>query len=298
MPETFLASGPLSLDECVSAVRTQAKDESGNPVWTDSEIKLAIRQAILNSSGRFFLTQSTTLSFANGTFEYALAADVQRVIYVLRQRTGVDANPLTLSGISTDETITSWRHFNMRGDNTLIFTRDYQDGTMTLYYERDVQIPIENRTANGSHTSAITTLTLVNADPQLWKLSLPAWFKWDNEIIKVTAISGNTSATIARAQLGTTAASHADGSEISQLLMADTDRFYNFLFAETGRLLNEWRIQSGSGNVDVSANITAARFFRENRDLVTREISQTRRTRKMHFSRERRPRRGTLYYGT
>jgi hypothetical protein len=107
----------------------------------------------------------------------------------------------------------------------------------------------------------------------------------------MTATSSNTSATIARAALGSVAAAHSDGDKVSQILMADSDRFYAFLFAEMGRLLNMWRVQQGTGTVDVSAHITSARMFGDDRNEILGTKGQSIRTRKVKFIPTRRPRR-------
>lgn len=294
MPEDFLSNAPLSLDEIIAAVRLQSHDQStSQPVFSEAQIKLAIRQAIVNSSGKFFTSDMTTVSYTAGTQgPYTLSADVQRIVMITRSRTGTESNAYTLSSTSFDSVVTDWRHFRKQGTNYLYLTRDYPDCTLTIWYERDIQVPVDSRTVSGSHTNAITTLTLVDADPQLFQISLPAYFRWDNEFIKVTAVSStvNTSATIARGQLGSIAAAHADGSTISQLVMCDLPNFYNFLFQEAGRLLNTWRVQTGNQNVNVSANVTAARFFDSDRERSLRQVAQPHKQRRIKFSRTRRPR--------
>ena len=286
-----LRAGPFSVSEIIDLVRVQSRDETQRPVFADEDIKLAIRQAVLNSHGKYFTTHTTTATYVTGTNEYTVADDVQRIVLITRERTGVMESTNTFGGVSYDESLTSWRHFNFgKGSNKIIFYRDTGDATLNVYYERDIPVPLGDRTLSGSHTSAVTTLTLTDANPQLFHLSLPAYFRIDNEIVKVTAISGNTSATIARAQFGSTAAAHSDGANISQVLVSDSDRFYNFLFAEIGRLLNLWRVQSGTGQVDVSANITASRLFKDDAQQISLEHPQPIRTRRMHFIRSRRRR--------
>lgn len=283
---------PLSFSELIDAVRVQSLDESANPVFTDSQIKLAIRQAILKSQRKFFTTETTTLSYTAGTDgPYTLAADVQRIFLVTRARTGTENNPNVISAVSFDETVTSYRHIRRLGSNQLYFTRDYPDSTFTIWYERDVQVPIDDRTLNGAHTSGTTTLTLVDASPQLYLAGLPFYGKIDNEVVKVTANTSNTSATMTRGALSSIAASHADGATISQLVWSDTPNFYFFLFSEIGRLLNMWRVQSGNQNVSVSANITAARFFGEDSKEAREQLQQPQRAHRMSFTKYRRPRR-------
>lgn len=290
----FLTNGPLTVDEIMDAIRTQSRDESDNPVFSDENIKLAIRQAILNSSGTFFTTATTTLAFVAGTFEYTIADDIQRIVLITRDRTGWQAGTNTLSSTSVSSDIRAYRHFNFgKGSNKLHFLKDYPTSTMDIYYQRDIPVPIENRVLGAliSSTSA-TSATLTSADPQLWHLALPAYAKIDNEIIKITAISGNTTLTIARGQLGTTAATHSNGAEVKFIVLADTQRFYNYLFAEVGRLLNQWRVQAGSGNIDVAANLTASRLFKDDKDEIVIRRPQTKKTRRLRFVPGRRQRRG------
>lgn len=288
----FLVSGPLSLDEIMEAIRVQSRDPSGSSqLFPDTEIKLAIRQAILNSHGLYYTTATTTLAFTAGTLSYTLNDDVEDIVLITRERNlGVSGN--TINSISSDGVVTSYRHFNLgRGSNKLLLTRDYPTCTFTIWYQRNVAVPIDNRTLGAALTSAATTMTLVDANPQLFQIALPAYFKVDNEIIKVTAVSGNTSATVVRGQLGSTAAAHSNGRDLSQVPLADTDRFYAFLLNEAGRLLNEWRVQAGSGNIDVAANITAQRMFGENVANLAAKQKQPQRSRRMKFARDRRPRR-------
>jgi hypothetical protein len=272
----------------------QSRDENANPVFADEDIKLAMRQAVLNSHGKFFSSATTTLTYVLGTNEYTIDDSIQRIVLVQRERSGVEVSSNLIGGVSFDETITSYRHFNFgKGSNKLIFYRDFPDCTMNIFYERDVPVPLESRVLGAAiSTTTATSMTLTDANPQLFHLSLPAYLRIDNEIVKVTAISGNTTATIARGQLGSTAATHSNGATVSQVLFADSDRFYNFLFAEMGRLLNLWRVQSGTGQVDVSANLTASRLFKEDAQAVSTEHPQAQRPRRMKFVRERRPRRG------
>ena len=291
--ETFLTNGPLSLDEIVSAIRTQSLDAKSNPVFNDSEIKLAVLQAIRGSIRKFFLTGEYEVTHIQGTYEYTLPSYIQRIISVVRTGSGTDGNVVnTLSGTSVGQENHYFRHVKLLATNTLYLLRDYSPGTLRILYERDVTVPIDNRKVSGTHTAAIVTLTLTDVDPQLYHASLPAYFRWGNEVIEMTAFASNTSATIGRGKLGSTAASHLGGSEISQLVTADSQSFYNFLFQEAGRLMNQFRVQGGTQNVSVAANITAAGMFQENREAILREIPQHRRTRTMKFRRERRPRRG------
>jgi hypothetical protein len=285
--ETFLKSGPLSLSELMSALRTQSKDEKAHPVFSDSEIKLALRQAIINSHGKYFLTDTTEIEFVFGTYgPYTLPQSAHRVIRVLRERTStVDDTH------SVDPQITRWRQLRRRSGNELYFTRNYPDSTMTIWYETDVAVPIDARNAGAAHNAAVTALTLSDADPQLTGLEFPAYFKWDNEIVKITEAASNVAATMVRAQFGSSAGTHTNGSELHQLVVADSDKLYNFLFQESGKLLNEWRVQQGNQNVSVSANVTAAKMFKENREAILKEIPQPRRQRRMHFPGARRPRR-------
>ncbi len=288
----FLSNGPYTCDELIEAMRVQSRDESNNPVFSNDGIKLALHQAIVNSHHSFFTTATTTLSFVSGTLEYTIANDVQRITNITRDRSSSLTGSNTLVGV-TDQDIRAFRHFNYGfGSNKLVFLRDYPTCTMTLVYERDVQVPLENRVTGAALTDTSTSLTLVSANPQLWHLALPAYAKIDNEIIKITAISGNTSCTIVRGQMGSTAASHTNGSAVGFIVRSDTIGFYNYLFAEMGRLLNNWRVQSGSGQVDVSANITAGRLFKDDREEIIHRRRQNSKPRKMRFLPSRRPRRG------
>jgi hypothetical protein len=290
--ESFLSNAPLSLSEIVSAIRTQSLDDKAKPVFNDSEIKLALMQAIHNASGKFFLSSTYSLSYTAGTLSYSLPAYIQRITLITRAPAAMESSSEnTISGTSAGHLLHQYRHLKTVGGNTLVFTRDYPTSTMTIWYERDVPTPIDDRHAAASHTAAATTLSLRDSDPQLYQLALPAYFKWDKEIVLATAFSGNTSLTITRGQLNTTAASHASGSEVSQIVTADSPRFYSFLFQEAGRLLNEFRVQAGTQNVSVAANITAARMFKDNRTAVLEEIPQTKQPRSMKFRRDRRPRR-------
>ena len=289
----ILASGPLSLTEIIEAIRIQSRDETSTPVFEDDDIKLALRQAVLNSHGKYFTTHTTTLAYVGGTDSYTIDDSIQRVILVTRERSSLEIVNNTLSGVSFPEDIVSFRHINQgKGSNKLYFFRDYLTSTMNIYYERDIPIPLDNRVLGAAiSTTTATSATLTDAEPHLWRLSLPAYFKIDNEIIKVTAISANTTLTIARGQLGSTAATHTNGTTISQVLMADSDNFYSFLFNEIGRLLNMWRVQAGSTNTDVSANLTATRLFGDEVRDIKMDHAQPRRTRKMKFLKTRRPRR-------
>lgn len=289
----FLTPGPLSLAEIINIIRIQSRDQTAKPVFENDDIKLAIRQAVINSKGKWYTAHTTELAYVSGTDTYTVADDIQRIMLVTRERVGLDSIQNTLNSTSPDQDIVSFRHLPMgRGENKLVFFREYLTSTLTLYYERDIPIPIDDRTLSVALTAEATTMTLVDSSPQLWRLTLPVWFKVDDEIIKITAATDNTTATIARAQLGSIAAAHISGSTISQIVASDSDAFYAFLFSEVGRLLNLWRVQAGSGSVDVSANITAMRFFREDRDEVAANRPQPRRVKKMKFIKDRRPRRG------
>lgn len=291
--EVFLANGPLSLDDVISSIRTQSLDDKARPVFSDAEIKLALRQAIVNAYGKFFTSDTYEFSYSAGNFEYSLPMYVQRITRIYRSGSGAEASGAnTLTGASAGQKVVYYSQLRNFATNTLYFSRDYPTSMMTVWYERDVTIPIDNRVVAADHTADETTLTLEDSEPLLYQVALPAYFRWDNEIIKMTAVSGNTSATIVRGQLGTTAAVHSTASEISQLILADSDRFYNFLFQETGRLLNEFRVQAGSQTVNVAANITAARMFKDNREMILKEIPQTKRSRQLKLTRSRRPRRG------
>lgn len=291
--ETFLTSGPLSLDEVISAIRTQSLDDSERPVFSDAEIKVALRQAIVNSYGKFFTSDTYTVTFVGGTYSYTLPSYVQRITLITRASSGLEASGTnTLTGTSSGKEMYYYRHLKNISSNTLYFMRDYPASTLTIWYDRDVVIPIDNRELGSAADSDDTTFTLSDADPQLYRVSTPTYFKIDNEIVLVTATSANTTLTVSRGKLGTTAAAHSAGASLSQMVYSDSDRFYNFLFQETGRLLNEFRVQAGNQSVSVSANITAARMFKENRETILKEIPQTKKPRRMKFTRGRRPRRG------
>lgn len=290
--ESFLTEGPLTVAEIIDAIRTQTSDEEAHYSFSDAKIKLALRQAILNSKGKFFYTDTYDLAFEGGNFgPYDLPAAVDRVIQVRRPRTGYFESADSLNGIAPDQLIHSWRHVKNWTSNTISFDRDYYDATLTILYESDVRVPIEKRAVSGEHTAATTTLTLSDDNPRLWQMALPCFARWEDEVIKITAISGNTSATIARGQLSTTAATHADGTDIEPLVMGDTPHLYNFLFSEIGRLLNQWRIQEGNRNTNVAPNITAARMFKEDAQDALSKIRNPRKTSYMTFKRTRRPRR-------
>src|SRR3990167_9091604 len=143
--ETFMKNGVLTLSECISALRAQSKDARSQPVFSDSEIKLAIREAIINSHGKYFLTDTTTVTFTGGTFgPYTLPAACHRIVLLLRERAGLDESPHSLSGTSPDAAITAYRHFRRRSANYLYLTRDYRDCTLTVWYETDVAVPIDD----------------------------------------------------------------------------------------------------------------------------------------------------------
>ncbi len=81
-------------------------------------------------------------------------------------------------------------------------------------------------TLNGAISSDATTMTLSSAtdfDDTSGKFSNNAsseWFvKIDDEIMKYTAVSGNTVSTITRAQNGTLAATHADGATVELYML-------------------------------------------------------------------------------
>src|SRR3990167_6509174 len=293
--EVFLSSNPLALSDIIDTIRIQSRDEGGNPVFTDSQIKLAIRRAVIRGQGKFFSTESYDLSFTTGTFDYTLPNYIRRITRITRDRStngSLIFNLNNLSGTIPDETLHNYRHFYNRQTNTLSFTKDYPTCTMTIWYERDVQVPIDTRTLGAAIAAANTVaMTLVDANPQLANLALPAYFQIDNEIIKISAFSSNTACTIARGQFSTTAVAHDNGKTLSQVLVAESDAFYDYLFAESGRLLNQMRVQSGNVNVSVAANITAARMFKEDVEDLLKEVPQQRKQRRMTFSRDRRPRR-------
>lgn len=291
--EIFLTNGPLSLDDVISAMRTQSLDDNERPVFSDGEIKLALRQAIINAYGKFFTSDIHELDIMAGENEYELPNYVQRITKIVRSRAAAGLSiGNTLTGTSVGQSIQYYSHLKNFAGNTLYLRRDYPTSTVDIWYERDVTIPVDNRRTGANHDAVTTTLTLMDAEPHLFQVALPAYFRWGNEIIRMNEVSGNTSATIVRGQLGTTASSHIEGSEISQLILADSDRFYNFLFQETGRLMNEFRVQAGSQTVNVAANITAARMFKDNREQILKEIPQTKRSRTLKPVRGRRPRRG------
>lgn len=289
--ETFLTEGPLTVEEIVDAIRTQSLDEEAHHTFSDAQIKLALRQAILNSKGKFFSTDDTTIDYVAGELgPYTLPSAVDRVVKVTRARSSVVPAP-TLTGVSTKQVVQSFEHKKTWIENEITFTRDYLSGEMTILFETDIRVPIDERAVDGDHTAVVTTLTLTDSAPYLWNMSLPTYARWDTEVVKITAISGNTSATIARAQMGTTATTHDAGSLIQPLVLADSPHLYSYLFSEMGRLLNQWRVQAGNRNTEVAANITATRMFKEDSVDALRNVRQPRRTSFMTFRRTRRPRR-------
>jgi hypothetical protein len=81
-------------------------------------------------------------------------------------------------------------------------------------------------TLNGGITSTATTMTLADAtnfDDTSGKFSNDASSEWyvkiDDEIMKYTAVSGNTISSITREQDGTTAAAHADGATVELYML-------------------------------------------------------------------------------
>ena len=76
----------------------------------------------------------------------------------------------------------------------------------------------------GSITSGATSAIVASATSLYGGLQTTLvgdWLKIDSEIVKVTAVSGNT-LTITRAQLGTSAASHNDGATVTNISNAST----------------------------------------------------------------------------
>ena len=284
---TVLVSGPLTVDEIVALVREQGNDGSSNPLWSDDQVKLALKQACIKAAGKFFLTDTYSLSFVEGTMDYTLPDYVKKIVLVRRDVTNTVVD--TTINIS-DLDVTTFRHFYARSNNKLYFDRNYPTSTFTIFYERNVPIPFENRILGAAVTSSATALTLTDASPNIVRLDLPGYFRIDNEIVKVTAAASNTSVTISRGALGTTAASHVNGSIMGYIVMANMDTFYAYLLTEIGMLLNLWRVQQGN-QVDVSANITAMRLFREDREEIAKNLAQPHKSRRMHFSRTRRRRR-------
>ena len=142
--------------------------------------------------------------------------------------------------------------------NPLIFTH----GSTTLkvqhndhhMYSTTNNVTIDNvksgasTTLNGSITSASSTMTLdtiTDFDDTSGKFSYNAsseWFiKIDDEIMKYTAVSGNTISSVTRGQNGTLATTHADGATVELYML------HKVVFTEINKT------HTSIGNIDIDS---------------------------------------------
>ena len=164
----------------------------------------------------------------NRTWAPSLTEDLKFTLRKAKFTTGTTGGTVTLQN--------STLPVQSLQNNPLIFTNG--DATLKIIqpdhhmYSTSNNVTINgvksgaSTTLNGGITSAATTMTLADAtnfDDTSGKFSNDASSEWyvkiDDEIMKYTAVSGNTISSITRGQDGTTAASHADGATVELYML-------------------------------------------------------------------------------
>lgn len=119
----------------------------------------------------------------------------------------IDAEILKITAVSSNDVTV------LRGQLATAAT-SHAAGTSVTLIEPQADATTINEGATFS--SSDTTLTVTNAVPL--NVAINSYIQIENEILQVTAISGNN-LTVTRGQLGTTAATHADATAVTKLIV-------------------------------------------------------------------------------
>lgn len=251
-----------SIDDLVSELRVRLDDDAttdteASVYFTDAQYRQAIRDAIEELQDRIFtLDEYQDSDFDGTTFtagdrHYDIPMYVERVLRVQRQIPPKDASTDDPEGVISPWLDVPFRQTRDVGTqkNELYSPDSYPDlVAFRIRYERHIPIPPANDQVQDDPLSdSATTLTigLAGADPA-YEWDVPMYFRIENEIVRATATSGTTDVTIERGQMGTTAASHVQNSDVEPMIVTRTRQEYSLIRDQALIYLYHAAIQDGN----------------------------------------------------
>lgn len=160
----------------------------------------------------------------------------------INSNTGVAVNDYiyTDTEIMRISAITGYTVTVTRGQLTTTAKAHNPGTAMTIFRASATTTTINEGAVYSATDTALTVASSTN-------FTVGSYIKIDNEFLKISAINGTT-LTVSRGEFGTTAATHADGSVVTQQTTVTTGHFAFFALSET--------ITNGSG-ASVPLNISA-----------------------------------------